>query len=79
MRLVCRKNGAESKVFTDGKVYEAWQEPGREYTRVWAVQDDVGHVRYVIPGELCPHLVRQVHRAGSLPTQVCVGRFEICQ
>ena len=49
--------------FTHGKEYEAWHHKNA----LWAVRDNLGHVRYIIPGHRCPHLKM---------TETYMGRFE---
>jgi hypothetical protein len=79
--VVCRLNGADyTTPFTDGKGYEATHYRNRLY----AVTDDRGHVRYIIPGELCPHLQKmdtgplQTHRP-RMVTSRSVGIFEVVE
>ena len=71
IRVRCEKGGADSRVFTDGKVYEARHHANALYE----VRDDRGNVRYIIPGERCPHLVVQ-HDHWQ---QAVVGRFVVLE
>lgn len=72
MLVRCIKNGSTSRIFTDGKIYEA-----RHFKNaLYEIHDDLGHSRYIIPDEPCPHLVREINRPGWYPAQVVVGRFE---
>lgn len=75
MRLRCVKNSAESKVFTDGKVYEEVCRQGN----LVGIRDDFGDLRYVLPNEPSPHLVQRIPDTNLyyLPgSQRVVGRFE---
>lgn len=72
MKVICQKNGASSKVFTDGKVYETFQDSLLDPTsKLKAIKDDVGYTRYIIPDEPSPHLVF----VNTLGIQVVVGSF----
>lgn len=73
MRVRCIKNGAITRLFTDGKVYDCHQERGQERTRVWTIMDDKGHPRVIIPGELSAHL--KSGRTGPYNQEYVVGRF----
>ena len=67
----CELNGADyGPPFTDGKLYEA-----THYKNVlWSVRDDLGYERYIIPGELCPHLQKSSMYEGYSRSEP-VGRF----
>ena len=68
MMVRCEKNGADyCSPFTDGAVYEAVH----HRNSLWAVQDDLGYVRFIIPGETCPHLQVRLPDYSSK----CVGIF----
>ncbi len=56
MQVRCRLNGAETKLFTDGKVYKAYKERGKEYCSVWTIVDDLGRERVISPDCVSPHL-----------------------
>ncbi|MGB2863383.1 MAG: hypothetical protein WBC05_08670 [Sedimentisphaerales bacterium] len=67
MKLICEANGAVTSMFTDGGVYEA------EHFKndLYKVIDNLGHSRYVIPGNLSPFL-----KVDTLSGhEKCVGRF----
>jgi hypothetical protein len=72
VKVICRKNGADSRVFTDGKIYAAYPR-GSNGSKLVQVRDDRGHARFTFPGEPCAHLTK------ALPggRQECVGWFEI--
>jgi hypothetical protein len=71
MSVRCEKNGSDyGPPLTDGKVYEA-----RHYANaVWAIRDDRGCERFVIPGEPCPHL-QQVYETHGFTMSRSVGKF----
>jgi hypothetical protein len=72
VKVICQKNGATSKVFTDGKVYETFQDSLIDpKSKLKAIKDDVGYTRYIIPDELSPHLVI----VNALDIQIPVGKF----
>lgn len=54
MQVRCKLNGAETSIFTDGKVYDVRAQTNRALTII----DDKGHERVVIAGQPCPHLNR---------------------
>lgn len=73
IRLVCRKNGADSRVFTDGKIYTEVSFAGN----LVGILDDFGTLRFVLPDEPSPHLVVIVKgRSPFLDRQRVVGVFE---
>jgi hypothetical protein len=76
MQVRCRLNGAETKLFTDGKVYKAYKELGKEYCRTWTLVDDLGHERVILPDQVCPHLNVYGRDAYGFPMQKPVGVFE---
>lgn len=75
MQVIARLNGAQTKCFTDGKVYEAYKERGKEYCKTWVVRDDLGLERVILPDQPCAHL--QTAPAPTWPYAAqCVGVFE---
>jgi hypothetical protein len=74
IQVVCRRNGATTGLFTDGKVYEARRYGASE--RLYTVYDDRGHPRHFIPNEPCPHLVVATGNRYGMPSQKVVGMFE---
>lgn len=68
LKVQCQKDGSTNTYFTDGRVYTA----RHHQNRLYEVKDDRGHPRFIIPGELCPHLK-------SSGGGRCVGRFVIVE
>jgi hypothetical protein len=76
VHVIARLNGAQTKCFTDGKTYEAYKEPGKEYCNTWVVRDDFGHERVILPNQPCPHLKTRVTHPFTFEVEKCVGVFE---
>lgn len=60
IKVKCLKNGAESSIFTDGKLYEA----RNLFKSVYEIFDDKGYPRLIIPNNLSP-LLKKWHRIGE--------------
>jgi len=76
MLVICRKNGGESVVFTDGKTYVAEHFKNALYQ----VTDDRGHIRYIIPDAPCPHIKSRAFSSTggfTVAGDNSVGVFEI--
>jgi hypothetical protein len=58
IKVICRRNGANTNTrsLTDGKVYEARKETGKEYCRTWLITNDLGHDMVILPDEPSAHL-----------------------
>lgn len=50
----CRLNGAETTLFTDGKIYKVFAQTNGALS----ILDDIGRERVVIADQKCPHLNR---------------------
>lgn len=73
VRVICRKKGSASRVFTDGKTYE---EVGREGSLI-IILDDIGYRRAIMLDEKpSPHLCASV-TGGRRDTWQPVGHFEV--
>lgn len=70
MRVTCEFRFGWSRVFTDGRVYQAYQTREQQGLRVWTVRDDKGHERVILPEEPCAHLP-----CGVGPSSDTFGRF----
>ena len=53
MLVICRKNGANSGIFTDGKVYDVRSSTGTAYV----IFDDKGYQRIILIGVPSAHLM----------------------
>lgn len=74
IKVVCRKGGSTVTNFTDGKVYEQVASQGN----LIGILDDLGRLRFILPNEKSPHLVREF-KAKNYPwvDQESVGLFEV--
>ena len=47
----CRSTGHSSNLFTRGKFYHGFKQTNKEYTPLWWVIDNLGHVRAINPDD----------------------------
>ena len=71
--LKCVKNGSTVSNFTDGKIYHSIGIEGNGVL----IYDDFNYMKFIIPGERSPHLVKEKLDSLYKYGQECVGWFEV--